>query len=80
MSGLDYLDLILPYYLLIALPVFIIFAPITPALAGHDFNVYRMQQFDVQGTQYGKGLTMPLCWCWLCPLHAYFLVQALAMP
>ncbi|CAG0897859.1 unnamed protein product [Darwinula stevensoni] len=54
MSGLDYLDLILPYYLLIALPVFIIFAPITPALAGHDFNVYRMQQFDVQGTQYGS--------------------------
>ncbi|CAB3383423.1 Hypothetical predicted protein [Cloeon dipterum] len=43
----------LPYYLVIALPIFIIISPANPVAASHEFPVYRMQQFDLHGVQYG---------------------------
>lgn len=41
----------LPYYLAILLPIMII---LSPADAAHEFPVYRLQQFDLQGTKYGN--------------------------
>ncbi|XP_063242605.1 BOS complex subunit NCLN [Bacillus rossius redtenbacheri] len=43
----------LPYYLLIMLPLFIIIAPVCPVGAAHDFQVFRMQQFDLHGVPHG---------------------------
>jgi hypothetical protein len=40
----------LPYYLVILLPIFII---LSPADAAHEFPVYRLQHFDLQGAKYG---------------------------
>lgn len=42
-----------PYYLIIALPIFIIISPANPVAASHEFPVYRMQQFDLQGIPHG---------------------------
>jgi hypothetical protein len=44
-----------PYYLLIALPIFIIISPINPVGASHEFPVYRMQQYDLHGVAHGKS-------------------------
>jgi len=41
----------LPYYLVILLPIFII---LSPADAAHEFPVYRLQHFDLQGAKYGS--------------------------
>lgn len=43
----------LPYYLLITLPILIIFSS-TPVLASSEFNIQRMSQYDVHGVPYGK--------------------------
>ncbi|XP_066996614.2 BOS complex subunit ncln [Anabrus simplex] len=43
----------LPYYLLIALPIFIIISPVCPVGASHEFPVYRMQQYDLHGVPHG---------------------------
>lgn len=44
----------LPYYVLIFLPIFIIISPVNPVAASHEFPVYRMQHFDLQGSAHGK--------------------------
>jgi hypothetical protein len=44
-----------PYYLLIALPLFIIISPVNPVGASHEFPVYRMQQYDLHGVAHGKS-------------------------
>lgn len=43
----------IPYYLLIALPIFIIISPVNPVGAAHEFPVYRMQQYDLHGVAHG---------------------------
>jgi hypothetical protein len=43
----------IPYYLLIALPIFIIISPVNPVGASHEFPVYRMQQYDLHGVAHG---------------------------
>jgi len=45
----------IPYYLLIALPIFIIISPVNPVGASHEFPVYRMQQYDLHGVAHGKA-------------------------
>lgn len=45
-----------PFYLLIALPIFIIISPVNPVGASHEFPVYRMQQYDLHGVPHGKSL------------------------
>lgn len=45
----------LPYYLLVALPIFIIMSPVNPVAASHEFSVYRMQQYDLHTVPHGKG-------------------------
>ncbi|XP_075217184.1 BOS complex subunit NCLN [Lycorma delicatula] len=42
-----------PFYLLIALPIFIIISPVCPVGASHEFPVYRMQQYDLHGVPHG---------------------------
>lgn len=42
-----------PFYLLIALPIFIIISPVNPVGASHEFPVYRMQQYDLHGVPHG---------------------------
>lgn len=44
---------ILPYYLLIVLPIFIIISPANPVAASHEFAVNRMQQYDLHGVPHG---------------------------
>ncbi|XP_073954066.1 LOW QUALITY PROTEIN: BOS complex subunit ncln [Choristoneura fumiferana] len=43
----------LPYYLLVALPIFIIMSPVNPVAASHEFSVYRMQQYDLHTIPHG---------------------------
>ncbi|XP_059057938.1 BOS complex subunit ncln [Achroia grisella] len=43
----------LPYYLLVALPIFIIMSPVNPVAASHEFSVYRMQQYDLHTVSHG---------------------------
>ncbi|CAH2042055.1 unnamed protein product, partial [Iphiclides podalirius] len=43
----------LPYYLLVALPIFIIMSPVNPVAASHEFSVYRMQQYDLHNVPHG---------------------------
>ncbi|KAJ2948688.1 hypothetical protein O0L34_g7945 [Tuta absoluta] len=43
----------LPYYLLVALPIFIIMSPVNPVAASHEFSVYRMQQYDLHTVPHG---------------------------
>lgn len=52
----------LPYYLLIALPIFIIISP-TPVLSSHEFSAYRMHQYDLHGNTYGKSIYILLNLC-----------------
>jgi hypothetical protein len=44
---------LVPFYLFVILPIFII---MTPADCAHEFGVYRMQQFDLHGNKYGNFL------------------------
>lgn len=42
----------LPYYTFAFVPI-IIMVSVTPVLGAHEFTVYRMQQFDLQGVPHG---------------------------
>ncbi|XP_064621002.1 BOS complex subunit ncln-like isoform X2 [Lineus longissimus] len=42
-----------PLSFLFFVPIFIIMSPVSPVSAAQEFTVYRMQHFDLQGTQYG---------------------------
>ncbi|XP_044747308.1 nicalin [Coccinella septempunctata] len=44
----------LPYYILLFLPIFIIISPINPVHGSHEFPVYRMQQYDLNGLSHGS--------------------------
>ena len=45
---------VLPYYLLVCLPVFIAVCPINPVEAAQELDVHRLAQFDMAGTSYGS--------------------------
>ena len=52
---------VLPYYLLVALPVFIILSPINPCEAASELDVHRLAQFELTGNTHGSkhaALTM----------------------
>lgn len=56
----DLLD-VLPYYLLVALPVFIFLSPINPVDAASELDVHRLAQFELSGNTHGSkqaALTM----------------------
>jgi len=42
-----------PLSFLFFIPLLVMMSPITPADAAHDFAVYRMQQYDLQGAAHG---------------------------
>lgn len=42
-----------PLSFLFFVPILILISPVCPVYAAHEFNVYRMQQFDLQGSSYG---------------------------
>jgi len=42
-----------PLSFLFFIPLLVMISPITPAAAAHDFAVYRMQQYDLQGSSRG---------------------------
>jgi hypothetical protein len=42
-----------PLSFLFFVPIFIIISPVSVG-AAQEFTVYRMQHFDLQGTQYGE--------------------------
>lgn len=50
----------LPYYLLVALPIFIIMSPVNPVAASHEFSVYRMQQYDLHTVPHGEYIELQL--------------------
>ena len=43
-----------PLSMLFFVPLLIIISPASPVSAAHDFAVYRMQQYDLHGSAYGK--------------------------
>jgi len=52
---------VLPYYLLVALPVFILLSPINPCSAATELDVHRLAQFELSGNTHGSkqaALTM----------------------
>lgn len=44
-----------PLSFLFFVPIFILISPMSPASAAHDFAVYRMQQYDLQGAPHGNN-------------------------
>lgn len=44
----------LPFYLIVFVPIFIVISPVTTVLASHEFTVYRMQHYDLQGSVHGS--------------------------
>ena len=49
----DIMD-VLPYYLLVCLPVFIALSPINPVEAASELEVHRLAQFELAGTTHGS--------------------------
>ncbi len=47
-----------PLSFLFFVPILIIISPVSPVGAAHDFAVYRMQQYDLQGSSYGEFTTV----------------------
>ena len=45
---------VLPYYLLVCLPVFIALSPINPVQAAQELDVHRLAQYEVAGAAYGS--------------------------
>ena len=43
-----------PLSFLFFIPIFIIISPVSPVNAAQEFAVYRMQQYDLQGSTFGK--------------------------
>ena len=56
----DLLD-VLPYYLLVALPVFIILSPINPVDAASELDVHRLAQFELAGNTHGSKQVLKNC-------------------
>ena len=45
---------VLPYYLLVCLPVFIALSPINPVQAAQELDVHRLAQYEVAGAAFGS--------------------------
>ena len=45
---------VLPYYLLVCLPVFIALSPINPVQAAQELDVHRLAQYEIAGTPFGS--------------------------
>uniref|UniRef100_A0A1E1X949 Nicalin n=1 Tax=Amblyomma aureolatum TaxID=187763 RepID=A0A1E1X949_9ACAR len=44
----------LPFYVIVFVPLLIVISPVTPVLGSHEFTVYRMQHYDLQGSVHGS--------------------------
>ena len=44
-----------PISLIFFIPILIILSPANPVCGAHDFSVFRMQQFDLQGSSFGEN-------------------------
>ncbi|KAH8039659.1 hypothetical protein HPB51_008252 [Rhipicephalus microplus] len=44
----------LPFYVIVFVPLLIAISPVAPVLGSHEFTVYRMQHYDLQGTVHGS--------------------------
>ena len=42
-----------PFSMLFFVPLLIMISPASPVAAAHEFAVFRMQQYDLQGSSYG---------------------------
>ena len=49
-----------PVCILLLVPIILISAPFSQVYGAHDFPVFRMQQYDLNGVKYGK---------WICVVH-----------
>ena len=52
----DVIDLLknnIPYYFIVAIPIFMIISPVTVEAAA-EFSVFRLQQYDLHGISHGK--------------------------
>lgn len=50
-----------PLTFIVFIPAVLILVSPLPAEAAHEFTVYRMQQYDLQGQPYGKSNNVTLC-------------------
>lgn len=50
-----------PLTFIVFIPAVLILVSPLPAEAAHEFTVYRMQQYDLQGQPYGKHLKIVFC-------------------
>jgi len=50
-----------PLSFLFFVPLLILISPYNTASAAHDFAVYRMQQYDLQGVSHGTVLSDLFC-------------------
>ena len=48
-----------PLSFLFFVPIIILISPVSPVYAAQEFSVYRMQQFDLQGSSYGNNILNP---------------------
>ena len=52
-----------PLSILFFVPIMIILSPVSPTAAAHEFAAFRMQQYDLQGSSYGKHNDKHLASC-----------------
>ena len=45
---------VLPYYLLVCLPIFIALSPINPVESASELDVHRLAQFELGGILHGS--------------------------
>ena len=61
-----------PLSLVFFIPIFILISPVSPVGAAHDFAVYRMQHYDLQGSSYGENLKCRISDILNCIKSVYF--------
>lgn len=49
-----------PLTFIVFIPAVLILVSPLPAEAAHEFTVYRMQQYDLQGQPYGESAVFPV--------------------
>ena len=48
-----------PFTFIFVIPLIILLSPTSPVDAAHEFSVFRMQQFDLQGSSFGNFTFWP---------------------
>lgn len=68
----EFLRYSIPYYFVVLVSIFLV---LSPADAAHEFPVYRLQHFDLQGIKYGKENVTDFCRGIFTHLNLHFLVS-----